>query len=606
MIVLSAAQVAALVIRVGFPDTLVGDVSTRAIMVAICRRESGYQVDAVDPDSASGLFKIRWNIYQGYDQRRLLADAEYNVAAAHEIYQQRGLQAWTSYTTGGYLLYLGEARLAMAQAATVIGAPELPAGVLTGVTGVGFGTPLTQTAPVGSVPAANAGDIFDPIRVIGSEMWADYATVIIGAPQFEAGLETVPNLKFTVIDPEGELLFRHSNVLVRGARVEYLGMDLRIDQVAFEPGGHSTGQLTITAIHDIAYRLMNLTGAASASDLSATQWLARELSTLGYDPAVYMLGEALTSQAQISRDVADQQGSAASGQAASAWTTMTRLGRELGKRFFLSGTKVVFGSSAFAMRWTAYGSLRLSWHNPPTPGEQWLTMPSSRATSSGDRANLTEVTGRVPLNRAKFFRPGVSVLVRNTPSIAGGDWREFICSHVAYAVGTDIDGADITLVEPVDPAPQPPSATNAAGAATSGTTSGADGQIDRFVSIALQQAGKRYVFGAEAAPSNPNPVSFDCSELVEWAASRAGITPKVPDGSAAQLAHCRSHGTVVSVSVGVNTKGALLFQPGHVAISLGNGSTIEAMNPSQGVRKGSANGRGWTSAGRIPGAQGYR
>lgn len=608
MIILSPAQVAALVVRAGFPVTLVGGVSTQAIMVAICRRESGYQVDALDPNGASGLFKIRSTVYPRYDQRRLLSDPEYATVAAYEIYQDRGLQAWSAYTTGGHLPYLGEARLAMAQAAAVVGAPELPtADTFTGVTGIGFGSPPTHTAPVGSIPAANAADIFDPIRIIGSEMWADYATLIIGTPQLEAGMETVPNLKFTVIDPEGELLLRHSNVLVRGARVQYLGLDLRIDQIVFEPGGHGAGQLTITAIHDIAYRLMNLTGAASASGLSATQWLARELSTLGYDPSVYLLGEALTSQAQISRDVADQAGSAGNGQTPSAWTTMTRLGRELGKRFFLSGTKAVFGSSAFAMRWTAYGSLRLSWHNPPTAGEQWLSMPTSRATSSGDRSALTEVTGKVPLNRAKFFRPGVSVLVRNSPSIAGDVWREFICWHVSYSIGTDIDGAEITLVEPVDPAPQPPStASTASSSSSAGAGGGADGQVDRFVAIALQQAGKRYVFGAEAAASNPNPAAFDCSELVEWAASRAGISPKVPDGSAAQQAHCRSHGTLISVSAAVNTKGALLFQPGHVAISLGNGKTIEAMNPSAGVRQGNANGRGWSSAGKIPGAQGYR
>jgi len=114
------------------------------------------------------------------------------------------------------------------------------------------------------------------------------------------------------------------------------------------------------------------------------------------------------------------------------------------------------------------------------------------------------------------------------------------------------------------------------------------------------------VFGAEASPSDPNPRSFDCSELVEWAAARTGITPRVPDGSSAQLAHCQRNGTMLSVSAGINTKGALLFQPGHVAVSLGNGRTIEAMNPSSGVRQGNANGRGWTSAARIPGAKGYR
>jgi NlpC/P60 family len=614
MIILSAAQVAALVVRVGFPDTPIDGVSTRAIIVAICRHESGYQVDALDPNSASGLFKIRWDDNQRYDQRRLLNDPEYNAQAAYEIYQARGLPAWSSYATGGYLLHLGEARLALAQAATVIGAPELPtASTITGVTGIGFGTPPSQTTSLGSVPAnaTAVADVFTPLRIIGSEMWGDYASLVIGATVFDAGIETIPNLRFTVFDPEGDLLFKHRNVFVQGSRVQYLDMDLRIDQIIFEPGGHGSGQLTIVAIHDIAYRLMKLVGAATASGISATQWLARELGILGHDPNVYMLGEAVTSQAQISRDAEDQAGSAGSAQTPSGWTTMVRLAQELGKRFFLSGSKIVFGSSAFAMRWCAYGSLRLSWHTPPIPGEQWLSMPSNRETSVGDRANVLEVTGRVPLERAKFFRPGVSVVVRNSPSIAGDEWREFICSHVSYTVGVDTDGAEITLLEPVDPPPRPPPpppSPNAA-ATSAGTTvsgGGADGQVDRFVAIALQQAGKRYVFGAEASPSNPNPAAFDCSELVEWAAARAGINPRVPDGSAAQRAHCQSHGTSISVSAAVGTKGALLFGSGHVAISLGNGKTIEAMNPSAGVRQGNAAGRGWIGAGKIPGAQGYR
>jgi cell wall-associated NlpC family hydrolase len=186
-----------------------------------------------------------------------------------------------------------------------------------------------------------------------------------------------------------------------------------------------------------------------------------------------------------------------------------------------------------------------------------------------------------------------------------------MCTSVTHNLGTDTDGAELTLTLPVDPPPQPPTQTTSAGA-NGGSTSadgasggGADGQIGRFVALALQQAGKRYVFGAEAAASDPNPRAFDCSELVEWSAARVGISPKVPDGSAAQLAHCKSKGTLISVQQGITTKGALLFMPGHVAISLGNGKTIEAMNPSAGVKQGNANNRGWTAAGRIPGAQGY-
>lgn len=131
----------------------------------------------------------------------------------------------------------------------------------------------------------------------------------------------------------------------------------------------------------------------------------------------------------------------------------------------------------------------------------------------------------------------------------------------------------------------------------------ATGQM--VVYTAGSQAGDPYVFGAEASPNNPNPRRFDCSELVEWACGRLGVSPRMPDGSKAQKAHCQSHKTLITVDQGIHTAGALLFRmsgnPTHVAISRGNGQTIEARGRAYGVGTFSAYGRRWTHAGRIPG-----
>ena len=43
-----------------------------------------------------------------------------------------------------------------------------------------------------------------------------------------------------------------------------------------------------------------------------------------------------------------------------------------------------------------------------------------------------------------------------------------------------------------------------------------------FASVANAQVGKRYILGAEAAVTNPNPSAFDCSELVQWVYGRSG------------------------------------------------------------------------------------
>lgn len=612
MATLTAAQVAELVKRVGFPNPTVAGLPLHVIMVATCKAESGFREEVVNSIGCVGLFQINAPVHKKYDARRL-KEGEYNTKAALEIYNSQGLRAWEAYTNGAYKKYVDEARRGVASASSVTGTPSTTSGGSGTTPAVTYGAlgPESVKAGIG-VPLVAAGETMNPLsslKIFGSEIWADYSTLIIGKPTFEAGIETIPNLKFSIADPEGDLLFRHRNVFIRGARLQYLDLNMRLDSIIFEGGPAGNGQITITAIDDMVYALMKLQGAATASGQSAVSWLWSEMFRAGLSPSKNLLGEAVPTQSMISRDVPDQQGTTGNGQQPSAWTTMVRLAKELGKRFFVSGTRLVFGSSAFGMRWTAPGAIQLSRHELGE-GEKWLGLPTVKLVTIGSRSDVLEVTGRVPLNRALFFRPGVPVAVRNTPAIAGNDFIQLMCSKVSFGIGTDVDGADITLLSPVDPPAEPPqSAAANSGSASSGSSTsggGADGQVDRFVSLALQQAGDRYVFGAEASPSDPDPRTFDCSELVEWAASRAGINPKVPDGSAAQKSHCSSHGTLISVSQGINTKGALLFAPGHVAISLGNGKTIEAMNPSQGVRQGTATTSRFNAAGKIPGAQGYR
>lgn len=120
-------------------------------------------------------------------------------------------------------------------------------------------------------------------------------------------------------------------------------------------------------------------------------------------------------------------------------------------------------------------------------------------------------------------------------------------------------------------------------------------RLQTFLQRALAQQGKEYVFGAEVSMNDPNPRRFDCSELIEWAAHQAGV--RVPDGSANQIAATRP----MSVEQALRTPGALLYRPGHIAISLGDGRTIEAKGRAYGVGIFNANGRGWTRAGVIPG-----
>jgi cell wall-associated NlpC family hydrolase len=126
-----------------------------------------------------------------------------------------------------------------------------------------------------------------------------------------------------------------------------------------------------------------------------------------------------------------------------------------------------------------------------------------------------------------------------------------------------------------------------------------------FAAIALTQQGDEYVFGAEAEFDDPDPERFDCSELVQWAASRCGVS--FVDGAQNQRNACQNADTLIDVSEGIKTLGSLLFRideaegNDHVAISLGNGKTMEARGSAYGVNMFEATGRSWTHAGLIPG-----
>ncbi len=115
-----------------------------------------------------------------------------------------------------------------------------------------------------------------------------------------------------------------------------------------------------------------------------------------------------------------------------------------------------------------------------------------------------------------------------------------------------------------------------------------------MIDDALAQKGDTYVFGANVDVNDPNPTTFDCSKLTEWAAHQVGV--EIPDTSYSQYLDLKDKGLLIPVDRAANTPGALLFHfsseptPGggrpdeaHVAISLGNGQTIEAYDENHGV-----------------------
>jgi hypothetical protein len=124
---------------------------------------------------------------------------------------------------------------------------------------------------------------------------------------------------------------------------------------------------------------------------------------------------------------------------------------------------------------------------------------------------------------------------------------------------------------------------------------------DQLIALAHQQVGDRYVFGHEVNLEDPDPDTFDCSELIQWACYQLGV--EFPDGSSNQIGAVAKAGLERSVEACKSIAGALLWREGHVALSLGTGNeTVEAKGKNYGVCESNI-GRRFTRAGLIPGIE---
>jgi cell wall-associated NlpC family hydrolase len=194
--------------------------------------------------------------------------------------------------------------------------------------------------------------------------------------------------------------------------------------------------------------------------------------------------------------------------------------------------------------------------------------------------------------------PGSAVTLTGM-GVANGSWLVETVERTAAS-----KRVTVTAIRP-QPTFTEPQDTDAAGSGSTGeggwgipvdTGTGAaapseSGIAEKFVQAALTSKGRPYVWGASG------PSSWDCSGLVQWAARKCGVSFPKPVSS--QLARCQW----ITVQQAIATRGALLIrgQNGHIAISLGNGMTIEARGKAYGCGSWSARGRSWTTGGVIPG-----
>ncbi|WP_111765065.1 transglycosylase family protein [Nakamurella deserti] len=165
--------------------------------------------------------------------------------------------------------------------------------------------------------------------------------------------------------------------------------------------------------------------------------------------------------------------------------------------------------------------------------------------------------------------------------------RDGLSDDAELRHGRDARVADVA-VAPVAPVPPPVEA------AAAGPAAGASGVVRTMLDAALAQVGDRYEFGVDTDPDDPDPDVFDCAEFTQWAAARVGID--LEGASYLQYLELKEQGLLIPVEQAAHTPGALVFHfsseptPGgarpdqaHVAISLGDGRTVEAASTTFGV-----------------------
>ncbi len=420
--------------------------------------------------------------------------------------------------------------------------------------------------------------------VRGAKLKGDIAEAVVSASVSLSSSEAT-QLELTIVDNDFDVLrsglFSAGTPTKAGSRCDYGNLDLEVRAVEVTPRG-ADNALRVTARSFGVGKLKRAKGALVRKNLTPTQFAKLEAKRAG----LRFVGQESAKRKAIARQVGKD--------AESSWDTCQRLAKELGYVCFEAAGVLYFGRPTWLTQHTK--ELRVTWKGGKTD-DAIDALPTCRR-SGDDRKNVATVEATLRGDLGEDARPGMALILDGVPTFDGRYMVDTVTLPLAEGAA-----ATVSASTPENPKPEPPpkKTKSSPGKGKGGkggddSSSGATGakSAAAFVGFALAQAGDTYIYGAETSPTDPNPNAFDCSELVQWAAARAGVP--FTDGSSAQIAACRS----ISVEQAIRTKGALLWHPGHIAISLGNGRTIEAANSRVGVVSYNAAGR-FQRGGLIPG-----
>jgi len=135
------------------------------------------------------------------------------------------------------------------------------------------------------------------------------------------------------------------------------------------------------------------------------------------------------------------------------------------------------------------------------------------------------------------------------------------------------------------------------------------------VKLARQHVGDPYAFGVRANLEDPDYQGpWDCAEFASWCVYQCyqikfGLTVYGDPYTGAWIEQGRRRAAEICPDLASYLSGAFLIRapraglPGHVAISDGQGGTIEALNRNKGVVSGRIQGRHWDAACLLPGVR---
>lgn len=408
--------------------------------------------------------------------------------------------------------------------------------------------------------------LLNTLKFAGPNRTRNYriADAIIGRPTWVAAIDEANHIEFQVADTDRRL---RRELDINERSWASLG-DLRFELAAVRKD--SAGHLTLVYEDAIVAKLRRQTKrlAIPANTMSRGQ-IARKLADEANVSALIDPGHPGKVRDAVERSVG--------GTDTSSWDLLADLVEVINWRRFSDGRRLVVGSDDWLLK-RDNDITRIRENTGPFHRITWDLDVGKRVPDAYVDADFTRVA----------LRPGEAVQV-DGEGPADGRWLVAKITRPLHSTrGT------IQLTRKRHELDEPAATGVGGDRGEDGYVPGIDGGSDaggtaanpartKMVNWALAQVGKAYVYGA----SGPN--AFDCSGLVQEATRAAGKALAKPSGS--QWSAIAAAGGSIGVPAAISTRGALLHREGHIAISLGNGSTVEAMGSAYGVCIGKAAGR---------------